>query len=107
MVRNEPEIPVIVDLYAMISIMRDVSSPRTLTCAERVMHGTAQTYFEPNITARELHQQVKEGKGIDPLKEFSETARAELRTLHPSDVVVPESSPAPWVQPVVPAVRIA
>jgi hypothetical protein len=67
MVRNDAEIPVIVDLYAMISIM----------------HETAQTFFEPNITARELHQQVKEGKGIDPLKEFSEAARAELRTLTP------------------------
>ena len=83
MVHNDPEIPVIVDLYAMISIMRVVSSPRTLACAERVMHETAQTYFEPNITARELHQQVKEGKGIDPLKEFSEAARAELHTLRP------------------------
>ena len=76
MVRNEPEISVIVDLYAMVSIMRIVSAPRTLACAESVMHDTAQTYFEPNITALELHQQVKEGKEIDPLKEFSEAARA-------------------------------
>ena len=36
-----------------------------------------------NLTARELHQQVKEGKGIYPLKAFSEAARAELRTLTP------------------------
>jgi len=83
MVSNEPEFPVIVDLYAMISIMRIVSSPRTLACAERIMHETTQTYYEPNVTARELHQQVKEGKGIDPLKAFSEAARAELRTLTP------------------------
>jgi hypothetical protein len=83
MVRNDPEIPVIVDLYAMISIMRIVSSPRTLACAESVMHKTAQTYFEPSITARDLHQRVTEGKTIDPLKEFSEAARAELRSLTP------------------------
>ena len=62
MVHDEPEIPIIVDLYAMISIMRVVSSPRTLACAERLMHETAQTYFEPNMTAPELHRQVKEGK---------------------------------------------
>jgi hypothetical protein len=67
----------------MISIMRVVSSPRTLARAESVMHETAQTYFEPNITARELHQQVNEGKGIDPLKEFSDAASAELRSLTP------------------------
>ena len=83
MVRNEPEIPVMVDLYAMISVMRMVSSARTLECAEIVMNRTAQTYFESNISALELHQQVKEGKGIDPLKEFSEAARAELRSLTP------------------------
>jgi hypothetical protein len=47
------------------------------------MHKTAQTYFEPNITAQDLHRQVKEGNGIDPLKEFSEAARAELHTLTP------------------------
>ena len=83
MVRNDPEIPVIVDLYAMISIMRVVSTPRTLACAERIMHKTAQTYFEPNITAQELRRQVNEGMGIDPLKEFSEAARSELHTLTP------------------------
>jgi hypothetical protein len=83
MMRNEPEIPVLVDLYAMISIMRIVSSPHTLECAESVMNRTAQTYFEPNVSALELHQQVKEGKGIDPLREFSEAARAELRSLTP------------------------
>ena len=83
MVRNEPEIPVMVDLYAMISVMRMVSSARTLECAEIVMNRTAQTYFESNISALELHQQVKEAKGIDPLKEFSEAARAALRSLTP------------------------
>jgi hypothetical protein len=83
MVRSDPEIPVIVDLYAMISIMRVVSSPRMLACAERIMHETAQTVFGPNITAQELHRQVTVGTGIDPLKEFSEAARTELRTLTP------------------------
>ena len=83
MVSNEPEVPAIVDLYAMISIMRVVSSPQTLACAEKLMHETTQTYFEPNKTVRELHERVKTGNGIDPLKEFSEAARAELRTLTP------------------------
>jgi hypothetical protein len=82
-VRNEPEIPVIVDLYAMISVMRVVSNSRTIECAEKVMDETAQTYFEPNITALDLQQQVREGKRIDPLKAFSEAARAELRLLTP------------------------
>src|SRR5271165_6013050 len=58
MVSNEPQIPVIVDLYAMISIMRVVSAPQTLASAEKVMEATTQAYFEPNKTVRELHQQI-------------------------------------------------
>jgi hypothetical protein len=65
----------------MVSIMRVVSSLRTLACADKIMHAATQTYFEPNLTAWELHQRVKAGGGIDPLKEFREAARAELRSL--------------------------
>jgi hypothetical protein len=83
MVRNDPQVPEIIDIYAMISIMRIVSSPRTLASAEKIMHETTQTYFESNITVRELHERVKAGNGIDPLKEFSEAARSELRTFTP------------------------
>jgi hypothetical protein len=83
LVSNDPHVPVIVDLYALISIMRVVSSPRTLASAEKIMHETTQAYFEPNKTVRELHERVKNGNGIDPLKEFSEAARAELRVFKP------------------------
>ena len=72
-----------VDLYALISIMRVVSSPQTLASAEKIMHETTQAYFEPNKTVLELYDRVKQGNGIDPLKEFSEAARAELRALKP------------------------
>ena len=82
MVRNDPEIPVIVDLRHDQHHAHRILPSYPRMC-ERVMHKTAQTYFEPNITARDLHHQVTEGKGIDPLKEFSEAARAELRTLTP------------------------
>jgi hypothetical protein len=38
------------------------------------------TYFEPNKTIRELHELMKSGRAaIDPLKDFSEAAREELR----------------------------
>jgi hypothetical protein len=83
MVRNDPQVPVIVDLYAMISIMRVVSAPKTLASAENIMRATTQAYFEPNNTVRELYEQVKSGNGIDPLKGFSESARPELRSFAP------------------------
>jgi len=36
-------------------------------------------YFAPNKTIRELHELVESGSAFDPLKDFSEMAREELR----------------------------
>ena len=43
------------------------------------MRATIDTYLEPNKTIRELRELIKSGAAIDPLKDFSETAREELR----------------------------
>ena len=75
---NEPQIQEIIAVYAIISRMRLMSSPRTVACAEKVMDTTMTTYFAANKTIRELHDLTKSGVGIDPLKEFSEAAREEL-----------------------------
>ena len=64
----------------MISRMRIMSLPRTVACAEKVMRVTTDTYFAPNKTIHELHDELtKSEAGIDPLKDFSEAARDELR----------------------------
>jgi hypothetical protein len=78
-VSNEPQIQELVALYAMISRMRVLSRPRTVDCADRIMRATIDTYFAPNKTMHELHDLMKSGTGIDPLKDFSEAAREELR----------------------------
>jgi hypothetical protein len=79
MVSNEPQIQELVTLYAMISRMRVLSRPRTVACADKLMRATIDTYFAPNKTIRELHDLMKSGSGIDPLRDFSEAAREELR----------------------------
>jgi hypothetical protein len=76
---NEPQVQEILALYAMVSRMRLVSMPKTVACAEKLMDATLATYFEPNKTLRELHELGTAGVGIDPLKDFSELAREELR----------------------------
>jgi hypothetical protein len=76
---SEPKIQDLVELYAMVSRMRVLCSPKTVACADKVMVTTIDTYFKPNITIRQLHELVKTGPGVDPLKEFSEAARDELR----------------------------
>lgn len=72
---SEPKIEELVALYSMISRMRVSCLPRTIMCAENIMGVTVDTYFAPNKTIRDLHELVKSGAGIDPLKDFAETAR--------------------------------
>jgi hypothetical protein len=78
---SEPQIQDLINLYAMTSRMRVLSRPRTVACADNIIRATIDTYFKPNKTIRDLHELMKNGAGIDPLKEFSEAARDELRTL--------------------------
>jgi hypothetical protein len=78
-VNSEPKMTELVDLYAMISRMRVLSMPRSVACADIVMGSIIDTYFAPNRTVADLRELVKSGGGIDPLKDFSEAAREELR----------------------------
>jgi hypothetical protein len=77
LVSQEPKIEEIVALYAMVSRMRVMCSPRTATRAEEVMNVTLDTYFAPNKTLREIHDLVRSKAVLDPLKDFAEAARDE------------------------------
>jgi hypothetical protein len=80
---SEPQVQELIALSALISRMRVLSFPRTVACAEKILEETINAYFAPNKTIRELHELMRSGEGIDPLKEFSEAARDELRTFTP------------------------
>jgi hypothetical protein len=82
MMHDQPSVPDLVALYAMVSRMRVLSSPRVLACAETISRVTADTYFAPNRTISELHELIKQG-AMDPLKDFSEAAREELLKFPP------------------------
>jgi hypothetical protein len=47
------------------------------------MDSIIETYFAPNRTIADLREIVKGGQGVDPLKDFSEAAREELRAFAP------------------------
>ena len=78
-VSSDPEMPEIIDLYALISRMRVLNMPRSVACGEIVMRLIVDTYFTPNRTLADLRQLTMTGEGIDPLKDFAEAAREELR----------------------------
>jgi hypothetical protein len=80
LISEEPRIEELVALHAMVSRMRVSCSPRTAARAEEVIRVTIDTYFAPNKTLQELNELMKSGAAIDPLKEFAEAAREDLRS---------------------------
>jgi hypothetical protein len=80
--RSEPQVQELVELYGMVSQMRVESSPHTIACAEAVVRATIAAYFAPNKTLADLYEAMQSGdEGMDPLKDFAETAREELSSL--------------------------
>ena len=45
------------------------------------MTATVETYLAPNRTIPELHELIKRGTAVDPLRDFAEAAREELERL--------------------------
>ena len=77
---DKPQAQELIALYAMISRMRVLCSPRIVACAEKIMHAISDAYAAPNQTVAELNERIKSGVGIDPLKDFADAARDELQT---------------------------
>ena len=65
-------------LYALVSMMRVISSTPIVESANHVVRLIADSYVSPNKTLRELHQMV-DSDSIDALRAFSEACRAELQ----------------------------
>lgn len=78
MAHDKAEISELLGLYAMVSRMRVRSSPQIIERAENVARNIVDAYLGPNRTLRDLHQML-ETEPIDPLREFSEACREELR----------------------------
>ena len=54
---------------------------RIVDCADKIMLTTIGTYYAPNRTLPELHEQLKNGTGlVDPLKDFAEAVREEMQS---------------------------
>ena len=78
-VNNEPKMQELVNLYAMVSRMHALAMPHAVARADLLMRAIIDTYFQPNRTMRDLNAVLKTGTGVDPVREFSEAAREELR----------------------------
>jgi hypothetical protein len=77
---NQAEISALVSIYALISRMRVVSDSVVVEKAEAVTDLIIDTYFIPNKNFSDLRELVR-GPAANPLGDFSEACRTELRTL--------------------------
>ena len=76
-----------VGLYALICKIRLRSSPQVIEHAEQIAQLIVDTYLAPNKTFREL-QDLLHSHMADPLRDFSEACRKELRMLGSSPRLV-------------------
>jgi hypothetical protein len=77
---DKADIPALVELYVRVGRIRILSSPKTIESAESVARTIVDTYLKPNKTFLELREMANNGS-IDLLRDFSETCRAEFKSL--------------------------
>lgn len=80
LVRDTADVSQLVNLYAMISMMRALSPTRVVENADKVARMIVNTYLVPNKSFRELRDMVNDG-AMDPLRDFSEACREEFQKL--------------------------
>jgi len=79
---HQPDILLLVVLYAKTSEMRVMSSPEVLAAAERIVRRVVDAYRKPDIafTDIELKALVENGS-FDILRDFSDSCRSEFDSL--------------------------
>jgi hypothetical protein len=75
---DDAKVSNLVDLYALVSRMRTLSSPKVVEAADRVVRTIIETYRAPNKTMREV-EELLDNTALNPLFDFSRACREELR----------------------------
>jgi hypothetical protein len=72
---------VVAGLYSAVERMRLTSSSAVLDAAEQVIRQIADAYAAADKTFDELRQSLRNQEFLDPLRDFSQACRMELRAL--------------------------
>jgi hypothetical protein len=70
----------LIPVYALLSRIRLSSSSAVLETAEEVIRSVLTSYPKPNLTFEEIESRALSSE--DPLRQFSNTCRMELESLH-------------------------
>ena len=76
---DEADTSKLVRLYALVSRMRVLSSPRIIENADRVVRVIIATYLGPNKMFRDVPE-ILDNEAMNPLLEFSNACREELQS---------------------------
>ncbi len=68
----------LIGIYALANRIRLISSAKVVGAADTVTQIIVDTYASPNITMEEMRANWID-RGVDPLRDFSEACREELR----------------------------
>src|SRR5262245_22106852 len=77
LIHDKPELTGLVNLHALVSRMRIVSSAPVIESAVKVVKVITETYSQPNKSPEEIETMITNGS-VDILRNFSETCRNEL-----------------------------
>ena len=75
---DKADISNLVNLYALVSRMRIISSPRIIENADKVIRVIIETYLAPNKTFGDVSE-ILDNEALNPLREFANACREELR----------------------------
>jgi hypothetical protein len=76
MEHNDRDLQKMIPVYALLSRIRLSSSEPVLQTAEQIIKAIVDTYPQPNLTPEQIESRTMNGQ--DPLREFSDSCRAEL-----------------------------
>ena len=79
LIHDNLELSGLIELYAILSRMRFISSAAVIDTADRVVKVITETYSQPNKSPLEIEEMIRTGT-VDLLKDFSEACRQEFET---------------------------
>jgi hypothetical protein len=74
---DKPQVSNLVNLYALVSTMRVLSSPRVVENADRVVRVIIETYLATNRSFGEV-KEILDNEAMNPLLDFSNACREDL-----------------------------
>lgn len=76
MEHSDLDLQKMIPVYALLSRIRLSSSEQVLRTAEEIIKAIVNTYSQPNLTPAQIESRAVNGQ--DPLRQFSDSCRAEL-----------------------------